>query len=315
MKNLAYLPLFIAIGWLVFDFDWEPALCLVSIAVGLFGPDQFEKDRKPDHTKKDREDDRRSKALLLRSVVVSVLAFAFWISINVFRSQGDAGDLDYARAGAPVLGKPKNTDKDTAAVLPGNYEITVNSIGGLYIGMSLDSIAHFYNAANGYKITSYSGTFESCDYDEIFIQGPDSNMLLSIIPDQNGKIHSIRAYGERFKTYNGLRPGLTMSEYCTIYPGDKKIFQGEIWHEEWFEPYDMQTLNSAFQVYFERTDGKKDEDPGVVGVYTGSEDESTKFRTKNVKVGSIGVSADDKTRRYAENEPQGEDSGLISARQ
>lgn len=315
MKNLAYLPLVIAIGWLVFDFGWDQALCVTTIALGIFGLDKIEKEKKPDRSEKDKKYDRESHSRLFRSLVVSVLALGFWITIKAFRSQGDAGRLEYAHAGAPVLGRPKNKDKDTAAILPGNYEITANSIGGLYIGMSLDSISHFYNAAKGYKITSYSGTFESCDYDEIFIQDPDSNMLLSIVPGDNGKIHSIRAYGERFKTYNGLHPGLTMNEYCAIYPGDKKIFQGEVYNEEWFEPYDMQTSRSAFGVYLERTDGKKDQEPGKVGVYTGSEMESTEFRTQNVKVGSIGVSADDKTKRYAENVLHGEDSALMSARQ
>lgn len=171
--------------------------------------------------------------------------------------------------------------------------ITDNSVGGIELGMNMSEVLKIYNLNNGFIVKNFAPTSESDSYfGGIGIFEKDTSHLLMYLESSNNwqSITAISVFSKKFSTGNGLHPGMQISEYLDLYPGDERLYWNEDENEEFFKPFNLNTketrLSLALKTEFVEEEviirGIKTRSGHVVtsGVFTGKnsydgEDDST----------------------------------------
>lgn len=144
--------------------------------------------------------------------------------------------------------------------------ITKTSIGGISLGMKLADVQRLYRDA---KFTPFD--MEGRYGIRIIEEG---NAILEMYSKDDYKhIYSISALSPRFSADNGLKVGMTLNDYLSIYPNTKRLIVNEMTGEYYLKPSDLKSSNKDTDstVYIEMNNSSKLErlekfDGGVLSI-------------------------------------------------
>jgi hypothetical protein len=152
--------------------------------------------------------------------------------------------------------------------------ITDNGVGSVKLGMTYNQVKSILKS---YKSNLYTGDCNSSEFSGlIFKIGTTGNIGVSDLSCNKSKIvKQINICSSNFKTKEGIRPGMKMSELLKIYPR-LKIEKG-MDDIETFSPNTYSNLTIEFM---------SNNDGSLIGKYQDAEFNTTNF-SKNAKVGCL----------------------------